>query len=120
MLRLGGSFVSKGSWWSAVDGTITDMSVGGNLPGGMGALYIRRPAGGMFLVAPVLAVLYALTFPALGPAAVVIAWAVALMGMTAVAVYGITRAASYTQETAVMGWRPVHAYFAGLKRRGKK
>lgn len=120
MLRLGGSFVEKGIWWSAVDGKLTDMSGGGKLPGEMGTLYIRRPAGGAFVVIPVVAALYALTFPALGPLAVAIAWAIALVGMAAVAVSGLARSASYTRELAAMGWRPVQAYFAGLKKRGKK
>ena len=121
MLKLGGRYAKKGTWWSAVDGSIHDMSGGGVLPGGTGVLYIRRPMGGAFVVAPLIALLYAATFPLMGPAAVIISWAIALAGVGAVLVYGLFRSAAYTRELAVLGWRPVTAYFSGIgKRRRRK
>lgn len=119
MLKFGGRYTEKGTWWSAVDGTAHDMSGGGILPGDKGVLYIRRPMGGAFVVAPAVALLYAATFPALGPLAVIISWALALLGIGAVAAYGLFSGAAYTRHLAVLGWRPVTAYFTGLGRRRK-
>lgn len=120
MLRFGGTFRETGKYWSAVDGSVHDMTGGGVLPGERNVLYIRRPMGGIWVAAPAMAVLYALTFPALGPLAVVMAWAVATLGIAAVAAVGMVRLATGARELAVMGWRPVTAYFAGLKKRDKK
>jgi len=120
MLKFGGRYAKRGTWWSAVDGSKHDMSGGGVLPGDTSVLYIRRPWGGAYVVAPLVALLYAITFPVLGPSAVVLSWAIALIGIGAVAVYGLFRGAQYASELAVLGWRPVTAYFAGLGRRGKK
>ena len=120
MLKLGGRYTKKGTWWSAVDGSAHDMNEGGVLPGDGSILYIRRPMGGIFVVVPIIALAYAATFPALGPAAVVISWAIAIAGVCAIAAYGLVKSVSFTRELAVLGWRPVTAYFAGLKKTGRK
>jgi len=120
MLKLGGRYVEKGIWWSAVDGSVNDMSKGGILPGDSRVLYIRRPMGGAFVAVPLGALLYAATFPAMGPAAVAISWAVALAGVGAVAFYGLFRILHNAGQLAVLGWRPVTAYFAGLGKRSRK
>ena len=120
MLRLGGTYRKSGTYWSAVDGSIHRMQGGGTLPGGTGVLYIRRPMGGMWVATPAIALAYAATFPALGPLAVIMAWTVASIGIAALLVAGMVKAVSGTRELAVMGWRPVTAYFAGLKKRDKK
>jgi hypothetical protein len=120
MLKLGGRYAQKGTWWSAVDGSVHDMSEGGFLPGDTGVMYIRRPKGGVFVVAPLVALLYAATFPALGPLAVIISWAIAVAGISIVTLYGLFKAMAYTRHLAVLGWRPVTAYFAGLGKRGRK
>lgn len=120
MLKLGGSYAAKGTYWSAVDGSLHDMTGGGVLKGDPGDLYIRRPAGGAFVVVPAIAVLYALTFPALGPLAVLAGWVIPLVGVVLVASVGLMKAATYTSELAAVGWRPVNAYFAGLRNKGKK
>jgi len=119
MLKFGGRYAEKGTWWSAVDGSAHDMTGGGLLPGGPGVLYIRRPMGGAFVVAPAVALLYAATFPVLGPMAVIISWTLALAGICFVAAYGLLRGAAYTRELAVLGWRPVTAYFSGIGKRRK-
>jgi hypothetical protein len=70
--------------------------------------------GGAYVMALAVALLYAVTFPALGPLAVIISWALALLGIGAVVVFGLFRGATYTRHLAVLGWRPVTAYFSGL------
>lgn len=117
MIHRGGCRVSEGLYWSAVDGTIVDIKENGILPGGRKVIYIRRPPGGAYLVAPVIVLLVVLTFPLTSTMGYLIAWFAPLVIVAAGVIYVCGKLGYYAYMSAAEGWEPLKAYFTGRRRK---
>jgi len=117
MIHRGGRRVSKGLYWSAIDGTIVEMKEGGVLPGGRKDVYIRRPAGGAYLVVPVIVLLVVLTFPLTSTMGYLLAWFAPLVIVAAGVLFVCGKLVYYAYMSTTEGWEPLKAYFTGRRKK---
>ena len=121
MLHLGGSKAGQGAYWNLADGsTVVMPSGGGTLPGAARVPYMKRPPGGAFTATAVFAVFYALSFPVLGPAALLLMWLVPIAGVCVLCMVAMQRGSHRVAEGLSFGWQPIAAYLAGRKGRKNK
>ena len=124
LVNKGGQKVGKGTYWNPSDGHRVDMLGEGILLGGDGTTYLRMPAGGMLVMAPVVGLLYVVFLPVFGLMAVVGMWLVPIFGViSGMALAGIKLCNgifSTAGKSVPFGWTPAASYLAGRKRDKKK
>ncbi len=124
LVNKGGQKVGKGTYWNPSDGHRIDIIGQGVLPGSSGTTYLKMPAGGMLVVAPVVGLAYVIFLPVFGLMAVVGMWLVPVFGVIAgTALAGIKLCSgmfSTAGRNASFGWTPSTAYLAGKKASKKK
>ena len=106
LLYRGGTHVNSGHYWTPSNGEWVDGRSECRLPGGCDTVYLRLHPVAMFLLAPVVGLVFFLTLPA----ATVVLAAAAVLGR-------IGRAVAQTVSSlAYFEWRPNEAYLAGKSR----
>ncbi len=119
LVNKGGQKVGKGTYWNPADGHRVDIRQEGVLPGGSGTTYLRMPAGGMLVMAPVVGLLYVIFLPVFGLIAVIGMWMVPVLGVLAgTALAGIKLCSgvfSTTGKSVSFGWSPAASYLSGKK-----
>ena len=124
LVNKGGQVVKKGTYWDPADGHRVDLRENGVLPGSSGTTYLKMPAGGMLVVAPVVGLLYVVFLPVFGLMAVVGMWLVPIFGVLAgTALAGVKLCSgvfSGAGKSVSFGWSPAASYLAGKKRSKKK
>ncbi len=124
LVNKGGQTVKKGTYWNPSDGHRVDLKEAGVLPGSSGTTYLKMPAGGMLVVAPVVGLLYVVFLPVFGLIAVVGMWLVPIFGVIAgTALAGIKLCSgmfSTAGKSVSFGWTPAASYLSGKKAAKKK
>ncbi len=124
LVNKGGQKVGKGMYWNPADGHRVDVLGHGTLPGNDGTTYLRMPAGGMLVVAPVVGLLYVVFLPVFGIVAIAGMWMAPVLGVisgTALAAVKLTSGMFSTAGKSVsFGWTPAASYLTGKKRDRKK
>jgi hypothetical protein len=103
----GGERVKAGFYLGASSWAVTTLSgEGGTLPGGAGAQYVRMPAIGLLLFAPLMGAAYAMFLPFIGIVLVA-------QHATKKAVAAVRGTTESVVETMSPAWRPGEAHFTG-------
>jgi len=103
----GGERVKAGFYLNANSWAVTTLSgEGGTLPGGADARYVRMPAIGLLLFAPLMGAAYAMFLPFIGIALVA-------QYATKKAVASVRGTTEAVLDTMSPTWRPGEAYFTG-------
>lgn len=102
----GNQRVEQGTYWNVADGSLVNLGIGGVLPGGGDATYLRIPLVLLFPLGAILGGLYVAFLPAITVAA-----AVAMLGKRV-----LGGAFHQARKNVSFGWRPTEAYLAGRKR----
>jgi hypothetical protein len=120
LVNKGGQRVEKGTYWNPADGHRVDMKVEGILPGHQDNTYLRIPAGGMLVLAPLAGLLYVVLIPVFGLIAIAGMWLAPVAGLVAGTALTGVRLANGTFTTAgksmSFGWTPSTVHLAGRKR----
>lgn len=120
LINRGGRKAGRGTYWNPSDGHRVDIAGEATLPGGEKTVYLKMPAGGMIILAPLTGLLYVITLPILGIAAVAVMVFSPLFGaLAAVVLIGI-RACSSLASHSSFGYRPMTAHLSGKKRPKKR
>ena len=120
MIHKGGRRVHKGTYWSAVDGTLVEMQEGGVLPGSRKVLYFRRIPGGAWVVIPLLVLVVVITFPLTSTMGYLLAWFAPAALVLGGVLFVCGKLIWHAYMSAADGWEPMKAYFTGKKKSGKK
>jgi hypothetical protein len=105
-----GNKVGKGTYWDLASGKRIDVEQEAILSGGASSTYLRMSTGAMLLAGPVIGLLYVISLPFIGIAAVAtLATGKVVSGLVNV----IGKSLSF-------GWRPREAYLAGKKKAKKE
>ena len=105
----GGQTVGKGTYWDLSSGRRIDVANEAVLSGGT-ATYVRMSAAVMLLSGPRIGLLYAVLMPFIG-----------IASLAALAVRGILKGLyDLVAKSISFGWRPIHAYLSGRKKRNVK
>ena len=119
LVNKGGQKVKKGTYWNPSDGHRVDLREDSVLPGTSGTTYLRMPAGGMLVVAPIFGLLYVVFLPVFGLMAVVGMWLVPIFGVIAGTTLAGIKLCSGMFSTAgksvSFGWTPAASYLSGKK-----
>jgi len=110
LIYRGGKEVEKGRYWAVTNGSWINGGETKILPGGDRTIYLRIAPGLMFILAPIIGLLYFLLLPA---AAIVFA-------VVAVGRKGWQVLANSVSKAAYFEWRPNEAYLAGKKEKDEK
>ncbi|MGD2063288.1 MAG: hypothetical protein PVF51_06865 [Nitrospirota bacterium] len=106
----GGSQIASGHYWAPADGSWVDGRKEQLLPGTADTLYLRVHPVAMFLLAPVIGLVFFLTLPAI---TILVAVAVVIARIAREVVQSVSRLAYFE-------WRPNEAYLAGKSRKDKR
>ncbi|MDX1763923.1 MAG: hypothetical protein R3231_06350 [bacterium] len=110
LIYRGGKEVEKGRYWAVTNGSWVNSGDTKILPGGERTIYLRIAPGLMFILAPVIGLLYFLFLPA----------AAIIFAVIAVGKKGWQVLANSLSKAAYFEWRPNEAYLAGKKEKGEK
>jgi len=119
MIHRGGRRVTRGLYWSIIDGRMVEMNEGAVLPGGRKVIYIKRPPGGAYLVVPAIVLLVVLTLPLTSTMGYLIAWFAPLAIVAAGFIFVCGKLVYYAYTSASEGWEPLKAYFTGSRKKRK-
>ena len=119
MIHRGGRRVSKGLYWSLIDGMVVDVNEGAVLPGGRKVFYVRRPPGGAYVVIPAIVLLVVITLPLTSTMGYLIAWFAPLVIVAGGVLFVCGKLAYYGFRSAAEGWEPLKAYFTGSRKKRK-
>jgi hypothetical protein len=110
LIYKGGQKVGKGAYWDLRNGRRIYVGKEGMLPGYDASTYLRMPAWGMLLSGPIIGMLYAVLFPFIGIAVVLMA-AGHRVAESVVSLVG---------KSLSFHWRPRDAYLTGKKKEKPK
>jgi hypothetical protein len=110
--------VTKGSYWSAIDGRRVIMRRDGMLPGDGDARYLKMSPLGLFIIGPLFGATFVTFMPLLGIGVFFIVCLVPLIGtLGSVAVAGARVCCSIASGRTSVSWTPTRASFAGVRNR---
>jgi hypothetical protein len=119
MIYRGGRMVTKGLYWSIIDGTTVEMNGDAMLPGARKVIYMRRPPGGAYLAVPVIILLVVLTLPLTSMLGYLLAMLAPLVIVVAGVFYVCGKLVYHAYMSASEGWEPLKAYFTGNRKKRK-
>lgn len=110
LIYRGGCQVEKGRYWAVTNGSWIDGAEAKALPGDRKTIYLRISPGLMFILGPVIGLLYFLVLPIAA-----VAFAIIAIGKKVWQVVS-----NSVSKAAYFEWRPNEAYLAGKKEKGGK